>query len=115
MDCLVCHQEAGYNRAVVDVLSGTVVGALCRNCELDHFGNRLEIRERGVDGCTFCDRDGYYALAKWLPETSEEGDAIRTSVEYRVTDATVHICDQHLTDLRELPAAPETPVRGHQP
>ncbi len=115
MDCLVCHQQAGYNRAVVDVLSGTTVGALCRNCELDHFGHRLEIRESDADGCAFCERDGHYALAKWLPQTSREGDAVRTSVDYRVTDDTVHLCDEHLTELRELPADPPTTVTGGQP
>ena len=97
MTCIHCGDDAGYNRAVVDVVSGIELGGLCRDCEREEFGNSLARGDWACrDGCAFCDRDGYYALPLWEPYVVEEGDHLVNRVDYAVTDATVHFCDEHL-------------------
>lgn len=101
MPCIMCGKSAGFNRAILDVLSGQTLGRLCRNCELDHFGQRMEMQDRSDDGeCVFCDRRGHYALPKFVATIVEsEGELISTN-EPEVTDATPEICEHHV-DLME--------------
>lgn len=108
MDCIVCARAGGYNRAVVDVASGTVTGGFCRNCELDLFSDRLDAMPvQESSGCAFCDREGVYALPKWVPETTVRGDVVTNDVEFSVTETTVLLCAAHydrLDGIREEPA-----------
>jgi len=102
--CIACGEPAGYNRAVVDTVGGVRVGALCVNCERAEFGRSLERgRWRGVDGCAFCDRDGFYALPQWVPDCRRDDAALVSTVAYEVTEATATVCDEHLHALRDDP------------
>jgi hypothetical protein len=97
MNCIRCGHEAGYNRVVVDLLSGVELGGLCVGCERDEFGESLaKSLWADGDGCRFCDRDGHFALARWEPSATERGGDVHCSVDYQVTDATVLVCDEHL-------------------
>lgn len=103
MNCIMCDNEAGYNRAVTDVLSGQRVGRLCRNCELEHFGGRLESRDTVADsGCAFCDRDGYYALPKFTATVEEVDGRLTSTTSAEVTEATAQICDLHLEEMERF-------------
>ena len=105
--CIACGNEAGYNRAVVDVLSDRQVGALCVNCEREEFGKSLERGQwAAVEDCAFCDRDAFYALPKWLPELHREGDAVVSRVDYEVTESTLAVCDEHLHEIGAVERAP---------
>lgn len=107
MNCLTCGRDAGFNRAVVHVLSGQAVGRLCRNCELTHFGQRLETSAVGRDACTFCDRDGHFALPTFRPCVVEDGGTLVSTTEPAVTDVAPRACDYHVDALERIedPAA----------
>lgn len=101
MDCITCSRAAGYNRAVVDILSGVEIGGLCVGCEHDEFGRSLD---RGCwtdgDACAFCERDGHYALPRWEPRTKEQNGDVVCSVDYEIASSTLVLCDEHLHELR---------------
>lgn len=100
-NCIVCGREAGYHRAVVDVVAESVVGGLCRECEREEFGRTLD---RGFfetrDGCMFCERDGHVAIPVWRPvaEQTPSGTVV-TEVTYTVDDATARLCDEHVSTI----------------
>jgi hypothetical protein len=111
MDCVVCEKKSGYNRAVVDLESGNELGGLCVRCEAEKFGEFSdELGEEGSD-CMFCDRDGFWAVPKYLPSTYEEDGKTVSYVDYDVSNATLKLCDEHLADLgvddMTIPAATE--------
>lgn len=97
--CIVCGRDAGYHRAVVDVVEERVVGGLCRECEREEFGRVLE-RGRFGEDCVFCDRDGHVALPVWRPDPREREDGtVLNTVTYRIDGGTVHLCDEHVTAI----------------
>jgi hypothetical protein len=91
--------DAGYNRAVVELVSGIEIGGFCRSCELTAFGETLEHGHWDGDGCALCSRDGHFALPVWESAPSVEGSRVVSSVEYEVTDETAVLCDEHLHDM----------------
>lgn len=111
--CIVCGNEAGYHRAVVDVVEETVVGGFCRECEREEFGRTLE---RGVletrDGCVFCDRDGHVAIPIWRPTARRtDSGTVVNEVIFTVDDATVRLCDEHVSAVAgAFPADRKRPV-----
>lgn len=111
MDCVVCEKRSGYNRVVVDLDSGNELGGLCVRCETEKFGEFSD--ELGEEGacCEFCDRDGFWAVPKWLPSTYEEDGKTISYVDYDVSNATLRLCDEHLARLGvddiPVPAAAE--------
>lgn len=110
MNCVRCGLPAGYNRAVVDVTSGVVLGGLCVDCETAAFGESLRRGFwAGTEGCGLCPRDGHVALAAWTPTTEERDGDVHTRVDYDVTEATLLVCDEHLQFVRDEEAG--TPER----
>ncbi|MFB6266187.1 MAG: hypothetical protein ABEI31_00900 [Halodesulfurarchaeum sp.] len=98
MECLICGQDAGYHRAVVERLRGEQRGGLCRECERREFGRSLHrglYRER--EGCILCARDGHFALPLGEPVATrtETGD-VESEIAYDIDESTVHLCDEHL-------------------
>lgn len=109
MDCIRCGCQAGYNRAVVDAVSGQELGRFCRNCELEEFGRTLERLCQTERTCVICDRDGHFGFAAWTP-TLEDGDGRQvSSVEYELTDRTPFLCDEHYHVVTQ--SEPETATR----
>jgi len=94
-NCICCGRPAGYNRAVVDVLSGRELAGLCRNCELDEFGRILERFAQTGPQCAVCNRDGHIALAAWKPSVERSASKLVSRVEYEVTDRTPLLYDEH--------------------
>lgn len=99
MDCITCGHSAGYNRAIIDVLSGIELGGFCIRCEQAEFGNSLERAHWSDTECALCNRDGHYALPKWEPQATELNGDLICSVDYEVTDATIRLCDEHLHEI----------------
>lgn len=95
MNCIRCDCEAGYNRAVVDTVSGEERGRFCRNCELEEFGRTLERLCQTDRSCVFCNRDGHFGFAAWTSTLQDGGERQVSSVEYEVTDRTPFLCDEH--------------------
>ena len=96
MQCVRCNGKAGYNRAVIELYSGTTVGVLCMSCEKDEFGRTLEYSNRGQERqCTFCQRDGYVMFPRYLPklETANDKLVVRSTIEGDET--TPCLCDEH--------------------
>lgn len=112
MNCLRCGREAGYNRVVIDLLAGTELGRLCMNCEKDQFGECLEyFGSAGADDCAFCERDGHFALARWLPSVEDRGDRLVCTAEVERTDTAVKVCDEHFHEIADVEAPAERVVR----
>ncbi|MBX0286067.1 hypothetical protein [Haloarcula salinisoli] len=103
MDCICCGRPAGYNRAVVDVLSGRELAGFCRNCELDEFGRTLERFTGTGSQCTVCNRDGHIALAAWQPSVERSASKLVSRVTYEVTDRTPTLCDEHIHQIADGP------------
>lgn len=106
MRCIVCGHRAGYNRAVVDLATGSEIGGLCVGCECTAFGVSLLFGFRlSGSNCAFCERDGHYAIPSWRARTVETGGKTVSTVEYDVTEVTVRLCDEHLERLKRVAAA----------
>lgn len=102
MQCVNCGRDAGYNRAVIELFSGTTIGGLCMNCEKDELGRSFRYCASGSERrCAFCKRDGQIRFPRYVPElTSSDGDLVVTSsIE---DDETVPcLCDEHFHELIE--------------
>ena len=100
MDCVICERRGGYNRAVVELETGVELGGLCVRCETEKFGELCgELGEPDSDSCVFCDRDGLWALPKWLPSTYEEDGRTVSYVDYDVSTTGFRLCDEHLAKV----------------
>lgn len=95
MDCIRCGRDAGYNRAVLDVVSGRELGGFCRNCEYEEFGNALDRFCQNSDSCAMCERDGLVGFPAFRSSVEGTGDRLETSAGYEVTDRTPCLCDEH--------------------
>ena len=95
MTCIRCQQPAGYNRVVLDLVTGTEYGGLCRNCEFDEFGHTLDRFSGTATECAVCDRDGTVAIATWEPSVDASDGVLVSRVEYAVTERTARLCDEH--------------------
>ena len=113
-NCVACGLRAGYNRAVVDTVDGGRIGGLCLRCEESEFGQSLGRGDwDGVEGCAFCERDGFYALPEWKPYREQRDGKTVCKVGYRVDDATLRFCDEHLVCLHDSPRPRDAGIRGH--
>jgi len=95
MDCIECGAESNYHRAVVELVTGTVLGSYCVDCEQRRFGDALDSAERRAtkdDRCVCCDRPGHYLLpVHYIDLTaSDSGWLGRTAPR---------LCFDHLFDL----------------
>lgn len=108
MDCIVCGQDAGYHRIVVDTLEDTRVGGFCRECERSEFGRSLERgRFTETEGCILCARDALYALPVGQPTaTRNEDESVVGDVVYDTVPETPRLCDEHFHELAEADPEP---------
>jgi len=114
MNCIRCNGEAGYNRVVVDTVSGRELGHFCRNCEFEEFGRALERLNTRDRSCVMCNRDGHVAVAPWTPTLADDGRQFVSEVDYDVTDRTPFLCDEHfhaVTDADDVEDEPPGRVR----
>ena len=96
MDCIVCGSPAGYNRAVVDTVIDEEIGGCCLQCEERVFDPSLVSAGTPVPGdCWVCTRDGFYALPQWTSYCQKEGADVNCTLEYRIEDDTLRLCDEH--------------------
>ena len=99
MQCVVCSEASSYNRAVIDVVNESELGALCPACEDEHFGRSLETGDWTDEDCALCTRDGFYALPEWRAYVVEiDGKRIARS-EYSLEPPVPHLCDVHFTEI----------------
>lgn len=115
MKCVSCGLRAGYNRVVVDLVSGRELEGFCRNCEFDEFGQILSKSNHRADSCILCRRDGHYGLVVWRPYREESGHRIICDVEYSVGDRTPRLCDEHFHETCRDPTPAVCNVGGQQP
>jgi len=100
MDCVVCERRGGYNRVVVELETGVELGGLCVRCENEKFGELgAELGDPDSECCAFCDRDGLWALPKWLPSTYESDGKTISYVDYDVSTTGFRLCDEHLAKV----------------
>ncbi|WP_254546640.1 hypothetical protein [Halomarina pelagica] len=98
--CIACGRDAGFNRAVLDVVTDEVVGGFCVRCERRDFGRSLARGDWGrVEGCALCDRDGFYALPLWLPYTEDRGGDTVCRVAMEGRESTPRLCDGHVATI----------------
>lgn len=100
MDCVVCEKRGGYNRAVVEAETGFELGGLCVRCETERLGELSdELGDPDTETCVYCDRDGLWAVPKWLPATYESTGKTVSYVDYDPSTAALRFCDEHLARL----------------
>lgn len=93
MRCLECGEQSNYHRVVVELVTGTLLGSYCVDCERRRFGDRLD---GGDDRCVRCDRPGHYLLpVHYLDFTAPEASVERG---WDGGDAP-RLCFDHLLDL----------------
>lgn len=112
MDCVRCGLRAGYNRVVVDLISGSELGGFCRNCELEAFGHALSKFDGADESCVLCTRDGHYAVPAWQPYEKKTDSHVACAVEFSVHDRTPTLCDEHFHELCTDEDRPAVPQRG---
>jgi hypothetical protein len=103
-----------YNRVLVERESGTEVGGLCIECEEHRLGDRLDwgIRaETEPDRCVLCPGDASVRVPEWDPEMEESPDGTVEWNEYRVTDTTPALCEEHVEEIVDGDPAAESSRR----
>ncbi|MFC3958249.1 hypothetical protein [Halovivax cerinus] len=113
--CIRCRCEPGYNRAVIDLVTNTAVGALCRNCELDVVPDTDRFERDSADGtcgCPGCARDSTVSFPRWLPQTTVSNGVVESRVDYTRDDRPFALCDEHVDTLvsGESLLSPPTPA-----
>lgn len=119
MNCVSCGLPSGYNRVLVERGTESELGGLCIECEERRFGDRLkwEIRaEMESEGCALCARDAEVRAPEWDPEMDVSSDGTVVWNDYRVTETTPGLCEEHfggLTDRdTEAESSPRSPGRS---
>lgn len=118
--CVRCNREPGFNRAVLDLVTNTEVGALCRNCELDSLSDTGVFERGSTDGtcgCPGCERDALFAFPRWLPETTVSDGTVESRVDYDRDANPMAFCDEHYDDLvsgTEIPSAAHPAASDHR-
>lgn len=102
MECLKCGGTDGFDRVVVNQVSGRELGLVCERCEEAQFGTLLADPAFHADnGCAFCDGDGKFALPL-LECLIEHPDGSARVVEYDTLFDAVQFCDRHLDRFLDL-------------
>jgi hypothetical protein len=98
MRCVECGGQSNYHRAVVELVTGTVLGSYCVDCERRRFGDALDAP--GTSECVSCDRPGHYLLP--VHEVDIDLTSATESVEmrWRGGDAP-RLCFEHLLQFAE--------------
>lgn len=99
MECIACNHRSAYNRAVIDTSTGRELGTLCVSCETQKLGELAGEHTNTDESCLYCNRDGFWALPKWVPSTYEDGGDIVSYIDCDVSQATLRLCDEHLAAL----------------
>jgi hypothetical protein len=99
MRCVECGGVSKYHRAVVELVTGTVLGGYCVTCERRRFGDELDAP--AADGrCVACDRPGHYVLP--IHEVDIDLTTDEESVEMGWREETgPRLCFDHLIELAD--------------
>jgi hypothetical protein len=92
---VTCGSRHALDYVVKDSVSGLTVGALCRFCVLNEFGESLD---RGLwkntNGCAVCERDGHLAIVENRPHFVSDGG--RDVVKHEpASEPSMVLCDEH--------------------
>lgn len=100
MECARCGGRTRYNRAVVDVVTDTIIGGLCVTCEREQFGScLLDGRWEEVGGCVLCRRSGRYALAQHKMDIRQKSGREHIEEGFGVEAESPRLCEEHVTLL----------------
>jgi hypothetical protein len=101
MDCLECGAETNYHRAVVELVTGTVLGSYCVACEQRRFGDALDAPDAGGDDrCACCDRLGHYVLPVYAIDVDITEPNLSIESAWLRRDAP-RLCFDHLFELAD--------------
>lgn len=103
---------------VVERENGAEVGGLCIECEAHELGDRLQwgIRaETEPDRCALCARDAHIRVPEWDPEMESAPDGTVEWNEYRVTDTTPGLCEEHFGSLEGSRTEEDVSARASRP
>jgi hypothetical protein len=100
MNCLSCRLPSGYNRVLVEAGTEVEVGGLCVECEEHRIGDGLGRASRAeTDGCALCAGDAHVRVPEWSPEMDVRSDGTVVWTDYRVTEGTPGLCEEHAEGL----------------
>jgi hypothetical protein len=100
MRCISCGEKTRYNRALVDIRRRAPLGGYCRACEKRRFGTSLQEQFWGPsEGCTFCDRPAYHALAEHHIDFRMRAGREHREEGYGISERSPKICPHHLSKI----------------
>ncbi|WP_251341683.1 hypothetical protein [Haloplanus halophilus] len=97
MRCVECGAESKYHRAVVELVTGTVLGSYCVTCERRRFDDGLDAPAVD-DSCVSCDRPGHYLLPVHEVDIDLTADEESVEMGWRNGGAP-RLCFDHLLEL----------------
>lgn len=107
--CVICGNDAGYNRAAVDVYRDEEIGRLCMTCERAEFGKSLTYTDTGAAAeCTFCRRDGQVSFPRFLPAARAAGPDVVVKSHLENADGAPQLCGEHFHAVTEAEETPPT-------
>lgn len=103
MECAKCG-TSGFNRVIIDVQRGEVLGGLCEMCE-SSVGPLDPVHQAPTEGeCLHCPRSENIALPILECEIIHEGGQV---IEYDLTQTTPRLCD----DCAPIPLVDQEQVK----
>jgi len=100
MECIVCEEEFGGHRIVLDIESVDTIGGFCYDCESTIFGGCFDrFSADAAENCVICDHSAKYVFLDWLEQMdTEETPTGPTLTDSEWGDAPA-FCSTHLQAL----------------
>jgi|AntRauTorcE11898_2_1112593.scaffolds.fasta_scaffold73794_1 hypothetical protein len=89
MECAKCR-TSGFNRVIIDVQSGDILGGLCTNCDGSEIPVRSQQDPEGGSTCVHCPQSGDIAIPILECEIDYKGELL---IEYDLDRGTPRFCE----------------------
>jgi hypothetical protein len=100
MECIVCEEDFGGHRIVLDIDSRAPIGGFCFECESTIFGGCFErFSTDDAGNCVICDHSAEYVFLDWLDQRDTEELSAGASLEAPEWGESPAFCRTHLQVL----------------
>lgn len=89
MECAKCR-TSGFNRVIIDVQSGDILGGLCASCEASEILVQSQQSTEEGSTCVHCPQSGHIAIPILECEISYKGELL---IEYDLSQETPRFCE----------------------
>lgn len=116
MKCIKCGAETRYNRAVVHLEEGSIVGGICSGCEPSTLGRVVDgggdVGDADDCRCEHCVRPPVFAYPEHKLDVSAVTGAEYVTESYDVDAETPVLCAVHALFSAPVAAGADQPVTG---